>query len=126
MKEILTFDFCDMTIYDNYVVVVMKEGVNITPEYNSVLVEVTDTYYSDKPFIYITHRVNSYSVDPKIYYETVKIENLKGFAVVSNNYQAKINAQIEQMFFTKPFEIFSKMEDAFSWADEIIKKNGSI
>ena len=50
MKEKLVFDFCDMTIYDNYVVNVMKEGVNLTPEYNAVLVDVAETYYSDKPF----------------------------------------------------------------------------
>ncbi|MBO6881764.1 hypothetical protein [Winogradskyella sp.] len=122
MKESLTFDFCDMTIYDHYVVVVMKEGVNITPDYNEILVEVTNAYYADKPFVYITHRVNSYSVDPKIYYETAKIDNLIGFAVVSSNYKAKVNAQIEQMFFTKPFEIFTELEDAFSWAKELIEK----
>jgi hypothetical protein len=122
MKESLKFDFCDMTIYDNYVVVVMKEGVNITPAHNTVLQEVTATYFKNKPYVYITHRVNSYSVDPKIYYETVKIENLKGFAVVSSNYQAKINAQIEKMFFAKPFEIFTKLDDALEWAKSIIEK----
>ncbi|MBC2845289.1 hypothetical protein [Winogradskyella flava] len=123
MKVSLTFDFCDMTIYDNYLVVVIKEGVNITPDHNSVLLEVTEMYFSDKPFVYITHRLNSYSVDPKIYFETVKIENLKGFAVVSKNYQAKINAQIEQMFFTKPFEIFTKLDEAIEWAEDVISKS---
>lgn len=121
MRDSLTFDFCDMTIYDNCVVVIMKEGVNIKPEHNKMLVEVTETYFSDRPFIYITHRVNSYSVDPKIYFETAKIKNLKGFAVVSSNYKAKVNAQIEQMFFNKPFEIFTNLEDAFTWADTKIK-----
>ena len=121
MKEKLVFDFCDMTIYDNYVVNVMKEGVNLTPEYIAVLVDVAETYYSDKPFIYITHRLNSYSVDPKIYYETSKIKNLKGFAVVSNNYKSKINAQIEQRFYNKPFEIFTDLNKAFEWADDLIK-----
>ena len=122
MKETLTFDFGDMTIYDNYLVVVMKEGVHIEIEHNNVLVEVANAYFADKPFIYITHRVNSYSVDPKIYHETTKIENLKGFAVVSNNYQAKVNAQIEQMFFSKPFEIFTSLEDAFKWAEGHLDK----
>jgi len=121
MKEKLVFNFCDMTIYNHYVVTVMKEGVNITPEYNSILVGVAETYFLDKPFIYITHRLNSYSVDPKIYYETSKIENLKGFAVVSNNYKSKINAQIEQRFYQKPFEIFTELNKAFEWADELIK-----
>ena len=111
-----------MTIYDNYVVVVINEGVNITPDHNNVLVEVTNTHFLDKPFVYITHRINSYSVDPKIYYETSKIENLKGFAVVSENYKAKVNAEIEKMFFKKPFETFNKMENAFTWAINLIKE----
>ncbi|OZV68624.1 hypothetical protein CA834_09160 [Winogradskyella aurantia] len=121
MIELLTFDFCEMSIYSNYVVVVMKEGVNVIPEYNEVLIEVTDTYYKDKPFVYITHRVNSYSVDPKIYFETAKIENLKGFAVVSKNYKAKVNAKIEKMFFNKPFEIFRELDEAISWAELLVK-----
>jgi hypothetical protein len=121
MKEILNFDFCDMSIYENYLVVVIKAGVDITPAHNNVLLKVTKNHFSDKPFVYITHRINSYSVDPKIYFETSKIENLKGFAVVSSNYKAKINAQIEQMFFNKPFEIFTKLEDAFTWANTLIK-----
>ena len=121
MEKTLTFDFCEMTIYDKYVVVVMKEGVNITPSHNNVLIDVTKTYYSKKSFVYITHRINSYSVDPQIYLETAKIENLKGFAVVSKNYKAKVNAQIEKMFFNKPFEIFTNLENAFSWADDLLK-----
>jgi len=121
MKEVLAFDFCDMTVYNNYVVVVIKEGVNLTPQHNNVLVEVTNTYFIDKPFIYITHRINSYSVDPKIYFETAKIENLKGFAVVSIDYKAKINAEIEKLFFNKPFKIFATVEDAVKWANTLTK-----
>ncbi|MFC0605808.1 hypothetical protein [Winogradskyella pulchriflava] len=123
MKETLTFDFCDITIYDNYLVTVIKEGENILPEYNTILVEVTDTYFSNKPFVYISHRINSYSIDPKIYFEAAKINSLKGFAVVTNNYQAKINAQIEQMFFAKPFEIFTDLDSAIEWANEVVKKS---
>ena len=121
MKATLTFDFCKMSIYDNYLVVVIKEGVNLIPNHNNVLIEVTNTYFSGKPFVYITHRLNSYSVDPKIHFETAKIQNLKGFAVVSRNYQAKTNAQIEQMFFNKPFEIFNTLEDAFKWSEKLIE-----
>ena len=122
MKESLTLDFCDMAIYDNYVVVVMKEGVNITPDYSEILVEVTKTYFVDKPFVYITHRINSYSVDPKVYHEVSEIENLRGITVVSSNYKAKINAQIEQMFFKKPFEIFTELEYAIDWAKKLIQE----
>lgn len=119
MTETLSFDFCDISIFDNYLIVVMKEGVNITPDYNAILENITKKYFSKTSFVYITNRVNSYSVDPKIYYETAKIENLKGFAVVASNYQAKINAEIEKMFFNKPFKLFDSVENAIHWAKEI-------
>ena len=121
MEETLSFDFCTITLHENFVVVVMKEGVNITPDYQDVFIEVTETYYANKSFVYITNRIHSYSVDPKVYREIEKIKNLKGLAVVSKNYQAKLNAQIERMFFNKPFEIFTNISDAYKWADNIIK-----
>ena len=123
MKETLTLDFCDITIYSNYIVVVMKEGVSIVPSHNTVLVDIVNTYFGNSPFVYISHRLYSYSVDPKIYYETVKIQNLKGFAVVSNNFMAKTNAEIEQQFFSKPFKVFNDLESAFTWANELTEKN---
>jgi hypothetical protein len=70
----------------------MHEGTNVLPENNKILLEVANEYFKNQAFVYITHRINSYSVDPQIYLETAKIENLKGFAVVSNVYKAKSNA----------------------------------
>ena len=119
MKESLTFDFCNMTIYDNYIITVINEGITLLEKHNSILIKVAESYFVDKPFIYITNRINSYSVDPKIYFNTAQIPNLKGFAVVTNNYQAKVNAKIEKMFFNKPFEIFTEVEDAITWANEM-------
>ena len=123
MTKILNFSFGQLTIYGNYVVSVMKEGITVTPNYNDELVKVTDTYFSHKPFVYITHRINSYAVDPKIYLETSKIENLKGFAVVSEDYKKKVNAQIEKLFYNKPFETFATLEEAFNWADQLIENH---
>lgn len=120
MAKVVKFDFCEMTLFEKHLVVVMNEGINLTPDHNQILVEISESHFNGRPFVYITNRVNSYSVDPKIYFETAKIENLKGFAVVSKNYKAKSNAEIEKMFFNKPFEIFSNIEDAVNWVDGII------
>jgi len=108
-----------MTIYDNYVITVINEGVVITLEHNETLLKVAESYFSDKPFVYISNRINSYSVDPKVYFKTEQIQTIKGLAVVTNNYQVKINAKIEKMFFKKPFEIFTEIEDAIAWANEM-------
>ena len=122
MKETIKYDFCEISIFNHYVVVVAKEGITLTPKHNKVLLKIKDTYFpNNTPFVYITHRINSYAVDPKIYFETSKIKNLIGFAVVSSNFQAKKNAQIEQRFFDKPFKVFSELEDAVAWAEEMVK-----
>lgn len=120
MKEALTLDFCELRIYDFYAIVIVNEGVDVTYEQNKELLELSETYFKDTPFVYISIRVNSYSVDPKVYYQTARVETLKGVAVVSNRYLAKTNAQLEKMFFSKPFEIFSELDDAIEWADKLI------
>lgn len=116
----LNYDFCTMHIYDNHMIVVINEGVTVTIEHNDVLLSVANTYYKNKPFVYITHRLNSYAVDPAIYKETSKIKNLAGFCVVSGDYKAKRNAEIEKLFLNKPFEIFDTIEEAKTWASQVL------
>ncbi|MGJ8593828.1 MAG: hypothetical protein ACSHXF_14855 [Aquaticitalea sp.] len=120
MEDELKFDFCDIQIYDSYMVTIMKEGVTITPEHNDVLLNIVETYYSNREFVYITHRLNSYAVDPAIYFETSKIDNLVGFAVVSKDFKAKSNAEVEKLFLNKPFEIFNTLKEAVTWAHTVI------
>lgn len=120
MTDLLKFDFCEMHIYDYYVVVIINEGVTLTPAHNETLINVVDTYYVNKRFVYITHRINSYAVDPAIYFETSKIDNLQGFAVVSKDFKAKSNAEVEKLFLNKPFEIFDTMEEAINWSKSIL------
>ncbi len=106
-------------IYDTYLIVEMNEGVTITPDSNDALEEIADIYYPTKNFVYITHRKNSYAVDPAVYTRTSKIKNLVGFAVVSTKRIALSNAEIEKLFLSKPFEVFHKIEDAVKWANKI-------
>ncbi|WCO00382.1 hypothetical protein [Psychroserpens ponticola] len=120
MTDVLKYDFCTMHIYDYYMIVVINEGITVTTTHNDVLLNVADTYYKNKPFVYITHRLHSYSVDPAIYKETSKIKNLAGFCVVSADYKAKRNAEIEKLFLNKPFEILDTIEEATIWANTVL------
>lgn len=122
MTDLLKFDFCEMHIYDNYLIVVMNEGITVTPDQNQVLLNVAETYFKNKDFVYITNRLHSYSVNPSIYFETSKIKNLIGFAVVSKDYKAKSNAEVEKLFLKQPFEIFNTLEQAVDWATSILNK----
>ena len=120
--DVLKFDFCEMHIYDDYVIVVMNEGVTISPAHNQTLLNVVDTYFKNKKFVYISNRINSYSVNPTVYFETSKINNLAGFAVVSKDFKAKSNAEVEKLFMDKPFEIFNTIEEAVDWVNVVLNR----
>ncbi len=122
MLVLLTYDFCTIEVHDNYVVVVMKEGITVKPEDNKVLEEIANDYYEDRYFGYITYRKNSYAVDPRIYFETSKIKNLIGFAVVAPRKIAKQTAEVERIFLKKPYQYFDTMNEAIDWINSLIIK----
>ncbi|MEM5564377.1 hypothetical protein WNY78_04660 [Psychroserpens sp. AS72] len=121
MTDQLLLDFCKIHIYDNFMVVNINTGVNITSSHNNALTTIANSYFKNKQFVYITHRINSYSIDPAIYKEVSKIDNLAGFSVVSKNFMAKSTAQIEKLFLDKPFEIFDTLPEAIDWAQNLLK-----
>ncbi len=122
MIKTLNFEFGEVRIFQNFVVVVMNEGITVKPEYNKDLVDIAYKYFKSKLFGYITYRKNSYAVDPMIYIETSKIENLVAFAVVSSEGLNVSNIEIEKRFFTKPFQHFSNLDDAKNWINELTDK----
>lgn len=117
MKSIITYSFGVAEIYDDYIIMVMNEGVNVTREHNKELVKLAENTYAGKKFGYITHRKHSYSVDPRTYTDTSKIKNLVAFAVVSNEKIIMSNVELEKLFLKKPIRHFEKLEDAILWVE---------
>ena len=120
MIKSLDYPFCTVEIYTDKVIAYMNEGIHLTPDKNKILEDIAKDYFKDKPFVYISHRKHSYSVDPSIYLQTSKINNLVGMAVVAEVPLSKGNAEIEKLFLNKPFEIFSSLEDAKVWISKVL------
>ncbi|GHC58151.1 hypothetical protein [Ulvibacter litoralis] len=74
-----------------------------------------------RPVVYISHRINSYSVDPTDYKILEKIPTLKGIAVVNTNPNGIQSAKLEKIFFKKPFKIFTDLEIARKWATTLLE-----
>lgn len=126
MFKTLYYDFGKITIFNKFVVVVMNEGANVIPEYNDDLVDVADKYFRDRYFGYITFRQNSYSVNPLIYLETSKIDNLIGIAVVCPKDGLTLeNAKLEKQFVSKPFDEFISLDEAKNWILELLTNKES-
>lgn len=118
-----TFYFGIVELHDFYMIAVINEGLTVDHEINSFLTSLAYSHFKNRPFGYITHRIHSYSVDPSVYSETSKIENLVGFAIVSIKKINLTNAQIEELFLNKPIQTFNEIDNAVAWIKSLIPTN---
>ncbi|MCB4808304.1 hypothetical protein LG651_08575 [Tamlana sp. 62-3] len=126
MIKALDLEIGTVKIYKSHLIVEINEGETITEVSNNILIDIADAYYPIKPFVYITNRVNSYAVNPEVYAKTSKIPNLAGFSVVSTSNLSINNAEVEKLFINKPFEIFTDLNEAIIWAENIVTKYNKI
>ena len=99
---------------------IQNEGEIVNFDKSNTITKNAVEFYGSSKFVYITNRVNSYSVDPSVYFDISKLKTLVGFAVVSKDYTAKSNAEIEKLFLNKPMEVFDVLEDAITWAKSVL------
>lgn len=114
-----SLDFCTLTFYEHYVVSVIKEGTVLSSDLSLQITNIILDFYKESQFTYITYRKNSYSVDPLIYNEVSKVKNLLGFCVVTQNHFNLSNTDIERIFLSKPFKVFTSLIEAKNWASLI-------
>ncbi|EGV42034.2 hypothetical protein BZARG_2671 [Bizionia argentinensis JUB59] len=122
MPIIKKYHFGEISFHENYMIAVMNEGLSISLILNNELYGIARNHFKLKDFVYITHRKNSYSVDPNIYFEMSKIKNLIGFAVVLGDTIQIDNTDFERSFISIPFKAFNALEDATDWANDLCAK----
>lgn len=120
-KEILDTEIGTIYFYDNILVMEGKENSIFSIKTSLFILLKVIKMVGTKPVVYISNRVNSYSVDPNDYKYLEMIPNLKGIATVSYNNITKSSAKLEQKFFKKPFRDFESLDDAKFWAMEVLE-----
>jgi len=117
-------DVGKFVFYPNYIVGEFKEGLYVTFERAIVPIQLAiEIYGNDKSIVYISNRTNSYAVDPVGYKEVYDLfPNFEGFAIVATNKRRRMLAHLERLFIKKPIKVFSYLDNAMEWADEIIEK----
>jgi len=120
-KKLLQLPFCDLEFYENYVIGIINDGITISENETNIVTGAANLFFKQTPFVYISKRVNSYSVNPVIYKSLSRNDNMVGFAVVSDNYSSLTSAEVEKLFYNRPFGIFNALEEAKNWASDLLK-----
>jgi hypothetical protein len=125
LKHVLKTEIVTIYFYEDIVVVEAEEGVTLSYKTGFSILVSGLKYIGNRPFIYITNRVNSYSVNPHDYVYLEKIPTLKGLAIVAPHEIRKQNAQLEIKFFKKPIAICESVSEAYAWGKEILNSSHS-
>lgn len=117
-------DLGRFVFYKNISISEVSEGTHVTFEKVADMLRIAENVYgNDTPFVYISNRIHSYSIDPLGYYEAIKLfPNLKAYAIVSQNNRRRTLAVLEKLFMKKPIRVFDDLEKAYEWAEQIIER----
>ncbi len=116
----IILNFATLQIYDKHLIATINEGVVFdTPQFEQ-LQEVFAIYFPDKPFGYITNRINDYTVNPVCYTSTKNIERLVGMAVLCYSQNTYQTALFTKPFFKQPFEAFFTLEECENWLQQLL------
>lgn len=118
LKNEIKLDFGTAYIHENILIAKLNEGVLFDVDSNQKLLDLGAEIFNGKNYGYISHRVNSYAVDPMVYFESANATNLRAIAVVSENEMTRRNAEeVEKKFYkdNSCFKVFQTLEEAVTW-----------
>lgn len=120
IKE-LTYDFGTIYICKSYVVSEINEGVHLTwSHFGKTITDDISCFlgtHGDN-VIYISNRINSYSLEASDWRKFYKHYTVKKYCVVKNKNQSMLNSFIEDLFFTGKINRFTNLEKAILFAKE--------
>ena len=120
LERFLELEFIILEFYSDYVISEPREGVVLAGKQVADLIEACSGHYEEKPFVYVSYRINDYNVNPTIYINLEEVKNLAGIAVVSKKPSSLSMAKFEKEFSKVPYRIFTDIEKALEWKDSIL------
>ena len=115
--------YTDVFIFEHYLINQIKDGVVISYEHYEVLKAFVEKYFPNSNMVYLSNRVNSYTVNPLVHHKTSTIDNLIGVGIVVDTGLKEQAALFESQFFNKDFEIFVTLQEGIMWATDLINNH---
>jgi len=106
LMQTFQFDFGQLILLkeDNIVIGRMLSGINLDEGSVYKIHELAHSIYRGNPWVYISDRESSYSVDPMLYQKVFNVEeSMVGFIVVAHRPLTQKVAEIERAFTSKKY-----------------------
>lgn len=120
IRQIREFEFGVFYYFDGLVIGEMKEGAELKWENAKKAVHASQDFFGNQvPIVYISNRVNSYSIVPTDWIKFYQNRHqLAHYAVVGQTQGSLASVVLERMFFKNSIVQFQDLEDAIKWGLE--------
>ncbi|CAM3384457.1 hypothetical protein [Aequorivita lipolytica] len=115
LTKIMEMEIGNYFFYGNVVIVEAKEGIMLSYKKDLSVILLIQNITEGKPWVYISNRVNSYSIQPLDYKYLNKVPSLKALGVVNFSEVGYLNSELEAKFCKKPFQMFYNLNEAVIW-----------
>ena len=104
--------------FEKFLLSEINQGVHFSWEKVKKVAEIAHKYYGkNNKVVYISNRVNSYSVEPQSWLKFDKEFNFfKASAIIAYNMKGSLSVVLEKLFSQKRIQKFEKLDDAIKWA----------
>jgi hypothetical protein len=117
----LEFSFGNFYLFDNFVISEIHEGIHFDwDKILEVIGAVMDYYGAHIKIAYISNRVDSYSIEPQLWYKFHKeFDFIIAIATVAYNDFSYINASIEKQFAQISLKRCEELPEAMDWVKNL-------
>ncbi len=111
--------FGEFEIYEGYLIGRIDEGVNAGSDFVDALSELIQKHFHGRPVIYISDRVNSFSLDPVATTDLIARNNICFAGVVAYTQQQKSMYPMEEKLIAGiNICCFDSLGTAVAWAEQ--------
>lgn len=122
MVHYYNLELSEMFFHENFLINQIREGKHIEIRQADLLRKLVDKHFGTRKIVYISNRINSYSINPLSYNLLESIDNIVAVCIVASNNNARKSAEFEQGFYKKrSFKIVDKLTEAIAWTQEELK-----
>jgi len=122
LTDVIQSRIASVYFYNNCIAVVeIAEGKNLNVATGSSLLMKGLMILKNRPWVYISNRVNDYSVQLTDYDVLHRIPTLKALGI-ARHVATETDPLLESMFCRKPFNMFTELEEALRWGEHILNE----
>jgi hypothetical protein len=119
------FNFGTLKIYSTYMISEFNKDIKVTAKIAYKIIDEGNKHFNGKQWGYISNRFHTYTVNPAIYTELLKLrDTIVAYAVVSYRKETELVVLAEQAFIGSDydFQVFDNLNHAIAWTDSVVKQ----